>query len=351
MGEKMTEFGIFLPNGSNGYVISEGVKPYPPTFEHHRLIVEEAEKQNFSYALPMVKFKGFGGKTGFWDECLEPFTLTSALAAMSSKLKFIPTVGLLALHPAYTARMTATISNLSQGRVGLNIVTGWNKKEYNSMDLWPGDEHYNDRYEFAAEYVSILKELWETGKCDRKSNYWNLDECSCLPTAKYDIPIISAGQSPAGKAFCGEFADQRFMFGHPPVLDDLEQNKSKKLNYGSYIYLHIITEKTDQQAKAIGEEIIKKADKSAIENMISSSLLDTNKEGTSAALQAALGQSLENGNMAFTSAPVIYGTPKTVASKLNEISERTGCDGFMFSWNDYVSGIKTFGEEVRPYIN
>ena len=70
----MAEYGIFLPNGSNGYVISEGVKPYPPTFEHHKEIVEEAEKNGFSYALPMIKFKGYGGKTGFWDQCLEPFT-------------------------------------------------------------------------------------------------------------------------------------------------------------------------------------------------------------------------------------------------------------------------------------
>ena len=346
----MAEYGIFLPNGSNGYVISEGVKPYPPTFEHHKEIVEEAEKNGFSYALPMIKFKGFGGKTGFWDQCLDPFTLTGALAAITTKLRFIPTVGLLALHPAYTARMTATLANISKGRVGLNIVTGWNKKEYSSMDLWPGQEHYQNRYEFASEYVSILKELWETGACDRKSKYWNLEECSCLPTPKYDIPIISAGQSPAGMDFCSKYADHRFMFGHPPVLKNLEETKNENLNYGSFIYLHIITANTDDEAKNIGEDIIKKADKEAIETMISSSMLDTNKGGGSEAMQAALSQSLEEGNMAFTSAPVIYGTPKTVASKLNAIADKTDCDGFMFSWNDYASGIKIFGEEIRPHL-
>ena len=39
------QYGIFLPNGSNGYVISEGVAPYLPTFEHQKAIVEEAERQ------------------------------------------------------------------------------------------------------------------------------------------------------------------------------------------------------------------------------------------------------------------------------------------------------------------
>ena len=54
--------------------------------------------------------------------------------------------------------------------------------------------------------------------------------------------------------------------------------------------------------------------------------------------------------MAFTSAPVIYGTPKTVAEKIDTIIERTGTSGFMFSWNDYVTGIKVFGEEIRPHL-
>ena len=139
------KFGVFLPNGSDGYVLSEAIEPYLPTFEHQKAIVFEAEKQGLSFALPMIKFKGFGGSTGFWDHCMEPFTLISALAAVTKTLQFIPTVALLALHPAYTARMMATLSNISKGRVGLNIVTGWNSAEYEQMDLWPGPQFYESR--------------------------------------------------------------------------------------------------------------------------------------------------------------------------------------------------------------
>ena len=116
------------------------------------------------------------------------------------------------------------------------------------------------------------------------------------------------------------------------------------------MYVHIITDKSDSKAKAIGEAIIEKADKIAIENMLTSSSLDTNKGGGSEAMIAALSKPLEEGNMAFTSAPVIYGTPKTVAEKLNEIVEKTNTDGFMFSWNDYVEGIKIFGNEIQPHL-
>ena len=42
-GRRVVKFGVFLPNGSNGWVISEAVKPYTPTYEHQKAIVFEAE--------------------------------------------------------------------------------------------------------------------------------------------------------------------------------------------------------------------------------------------------------------------------------------------------------------------
>mgnify|MGYP006174372731 FL=1 len=346
------KFGVFLPNGSDGYVLSEAIEPYLPTFEHQKAIAFEAEKQGLSFALPMIKFKGFGGSTGFWDHCMEPFTLISALAAVTKTLNFIPTVALLALHPAYTARMMATLSNISKGRVGLNVVTGWNSAEYEQMDLWPGSEFYESRYEFASEYISILKDLWTTGRCDRKSKFWKLSDCHCFPTPDYPIPIVSAGQSPAGIKFCDKHVDQRFVFGHPKVLDELELQRSTSTStkYGSYILMHMIVEKTDKKARNIGEEIIRKADKVAISNMISSAQLDTNTGGTSEGVIISLDRSLEEGNSAFITTPVIHGSPLTVAMKLDEIAEKTGADGFMFSWNDFETGIRVFGQEVLPHL-
>ena len=43
------KFGIFLPNGSNGYIISNAIKPYLPTYEHNRDITVEAEKQGMDF--------------------------------------------------------------------------------------------------------------------------------------------------------------------------------------------------------------------------------------------------------------------------------------------------------------
>jgi hypothetical protein len=42
----------------------------------------EAERQGFHMILSMMKYRGFGGETGFWDECIETFTLMSALQGL-----------------------------------------------------------------------------------------------------------------------------------------------------------------------------------------------------------------------------------------------------------------------------
>ena len=107
---------------------------------------------------------------------------------------------------------------------------------------------------------------------------------------------------------------------------------------------------TDQMALEIGNEIIHKADKAAISNIISSAQLDLNKGGTSDHLQAALEQSLEVGNMAFMGFPVIHGSFDTVARKIDEIAESTGIDGMLFSWADFVTGVRDFGQYVMPQL-
>ena len=52
-----------------------------PTFELNKAIVQKAEHYHFDFALSMIKLRGFGGKTEFWDHNLESFTLMAGLAA------------------------------------------------------------------------------------------------------------------------------------------------------------------------------------------------------------------------------------------------------------------------------
>ena len=54
--------GVFLPNGSNGYIISKASPTYVPTYAHNREITLEAERQDLNFVLSMMKYRGFGGE-------------------------------------------------------------------------------------------------------------------------------------------------------------------------------------------------------------------------------------------------------------------------------------------------
>lgn len=136
------DIGVFIPIGNNGWLISKNAPQYKPSFELNKQIVQKAESVGLDFALSMIKLRGFGGETEFWDHNLESFTLMSALAAVTSKIKLFASTAILTLPPGLVARMATTIDSVAPGRFGINVVTGWQSAEYTQMDLWPGDSYF-----------------------------------------------------------------------------------------------------------------------------------------------------------------------------------------------------------------
>ena len=349
------KFGVFLPNGSNGYIPSHGSPVYLPTYQHNVDIAIAAERHGLDFVLSMMKFRGFGGETGYWDSCLESFTLMAGLAAATSKIGLFPSISILSQHPAIVARMVATIDDISGGRCGLNIVTGWNRPEYTQMGMWPGDQHYQRRYEYAAEYVDILKALWADGHCSYQGEFFQLEDCQVFPQPAGDIPLVCADQSPAGREFVAGHANHQFVLTSESnlissVADIRERAQRHQREVGIYALFHMIIGDTDEEASELVDAIIEGADQGAIANILASADLDTNQGGTADQLKAALSQSVEEGNMAFMGIPVIYGAPNTVAQRIKDIEAATGVDGLLFSWPDFVGGIHRFGNDVMPLL-
>ena len=106
------------------------------------------------FALSMIKMRGFGGPSGYWDENLESFTLMAGIASVTRRIQLFASVAVLTVPPAFAARMAVTIDSIAPGRFGMNIVSGWQPTEYKQMGLWPGESHFAKRYEYCSEYVT-----------------------------------------------------------------------------------------------------------------------------------------------------------------------------------------------------
>src|SRR5678816_4774292 len=90
------EIGVFIPIGRNGWIVSTTSPQYNPSFELNKQTTLNAERYGFDFALSMIKLRGFGGQSGFWDQNLESFTLMAGLAAVTSRIKLYATVPTLA---------------------------------------------------------------------------------------------------------------------------------------------------------------------------------------------------------------------------------------------------------------
>ena len=143
------EIGIFLPIAKGGFIISKNVPPTWPTWALNRDVTLKCESLGFDFALSMVKFRGFGGETEYWDHALDSFTLTASLAPITSKIQLIPSVTNLSLHPAVAARMASTIEAVCPSRFGLNIVSGWFKEEFNQ------NNNYNETLKLCHSTVGV----------------------------------------------------------------------------------------------------------------------------------------------------------------------------------------------------
>src|ERR1700730_17579375 len=107
----------------------------------------------------------------------------AGLAAVTTRIQLFASVAVLTIPPALAARMAVTIDSISHGRFGINIVSGWQRAKYIQMGIWPGAEHYV-RYEYSAEYVTIMRELWATDTSDLKGAFFTMDDPYATPNRR-----------------------------------------------------------------------------------------------------------------------------------------------------------------------
>ncbi len=344
------QLGIFIPIGNNGWMMSKNAPQYMPSFDLNKQVAISAEEAGYDFLLSMVKLRGFGGETEFWDHNLESFTLMAGLAAVTKKIELFASVALPTLNPAIVARMATTIDDISGGRFGINIVSGWNQSEYVQSNQWPGDWYYEKRYDYATEYVQIMQDLWKNGVSNRKGDYFQMDDCRMSPPPKKGtVPLVCAGQSDRGMEFCATYGDYQFIIGTADldvVRKDaarlVEASKKSGRDVGVYVLFQIVMGSTDAEAEALFASYRDGADLGAIAFMTGQASLDT--AGATAEKITEM-----KGAFNLNIGPII-GSHSTIAARLDEVAAIPGVKGVMCVFDDYPKATKEFGAKVMPLM-
>ena len=349
------DVGVFIPIGNNGWIASATSPQYMPTFDLNRTIVQRAEHYGLDFALSMIKLHGYGGQTEYWDYNLESFTLMAGLAAVTKRIKLMASVAVLTLPPAMVARMAVTIDSIAPGRFGVNIVSGWQKAEYDQMGLWPGDEYFGYRYDYSSEFVAVMRELWEKGESNFEGRFFTMKDCKLLPHPSRPITIVSAGQSDRGMRFVSDYCDYCFVatngVNNPasiaPTIARLNKATSGAARpIGALVLIMIIADETDEAAEAKLRRYNAGADREALAWMGLQSGMD--KKATKESTAALLGNADQNATASYLQ--TLCGSYATIAAALDEMAAISGVAGVMLAFDDFVLGMEQFGGHIQPLM-
>src|SRR5580692_4066312 len=127
-------------------------------------------------------------------DVMDPFVTLAAAAAATQTLKVGTGVCLVQQRdPIQTAKLVASIDQVSQGRFLFGIGIGWNQDEMENH----GTE-FKSRHKRARENVEAMKAIWTQSKAEYHGEFVNFDPMMAWPkpVTKPHPPVIVGGAFP-----------------------------------------------------------------------------------------------------------------------------------------------------------
>jgi probable F420-dependent oxidoreductase len=124
---------------------------------------------------------------------VDPWVTIGAMGAVTERLRFFTNVYVLPMRDPFTvAKMVATASALTGGRVGLGVGMGWCEEEFDLLG-----EPFRKRGKRADEMLALLAELWSDGWTEHHGEFYDVPRLEMTPTPPSPVPIYVGGMSDA----------------------------------------------------------------------------------------------------------------------------------------------------------
>src|SRR5487761_2504577 len=139
-------------------------------------------------------FPGGGELPKKYYDAMDPFVTLTAAAVATTTLKVGTGVCLVVQRdPIQTAKLVASIDQVSGGRFLFGIGNGWNQDELEDHGV-----KFADRHKVARERVEAMKEIWTKSKPEYHGEFVNFDPMMAWPkpVQKPHPPVIVGGAFP-----------------------------------------------------------------------------------------------------------------------------------------------------------
>jgi alkanesulfonate monooxygenase SsuD/methylene tetrahydromethanopterin reductase-like flavin-dependent oxidoreductase (luciferase family) len=342
--------GTFASNCSGGMTVTKVPERWDNSWANNLRLARLLDDAGIDFMLPIARWIGYGGETNFHGGVLETMTWAAGLLAKTRDICVFATIHTAANHPVVVAKQLATIDQISGGRVGLNIVAGWNKPEYEALGLTLPDDHQT-RYGYAQEWFDIVKALWTSEEAfDWDGAYFKLKNVLGDPRPSTPLPILNAAGSDQGRKFAVRNAD--FLF--TPAIDlsrskdEIAALKQQGKEAGRAVevltFSHVVCRPTEKEARDYLEHSGKThADWDAVDNLVR--LQFAHAHSFPHDLLALIRDRMAAGHGGFP----LTGTPEQVAEGIISLHE-AGFRGSTLSFVDYAEEFPYFRDNVLPIL-
>lgn len=350
MSHNAIKFAYWVPNVSGGLIVSKIEQRTDWGIEYNRKLAQIAEKSGFEYGLTQIRFTaGYGA-----DNQHESVAFSHALLAATEKLKVIAAILPGPWTPAVVAKQLATIDQLTAGRVAINIVSGWFKGEFQAIGE-PWLEH-DERYRRSEEFIQALKGIWTTDNFTFKGDFYRFHNYTLRPKPiqQPHPEIFQGGSSRAARDMAARVSDWYFTNGNTvegikAQVDDIRakaaaNGHSVKIGVNAFI----IARETEEQARAVLQEIIDQADPEAV-NAFGDAAKQAGKaspEGEGNWAKSTF-EDLVQYNDGFKTN--LIGTPKQIAERIVAL-KAVGVDLVLSAFLHFQEEVAYFGEHVLPLV-
>jgi alkanesulfonate monooxygenase SsuD/methylene tetrahydromethanopterin reductase-like flavin-dependent oxidoreductase (luciferase family) len=202
MTKRALRFGLFL---------SQANKPWAQVLDEFRM----AEELGFDTAWLVDHLVDTDGPPE--NGCLEGWTLLSAIAALTSRIRLGVLVSSNTFrHPAVLLKQAVTVDHVSGGRLILGLGTGWHEDEHRRYGIeLPAPPERVDRFGEAVHLISLLMSQQRT---TLEGRHYRLDDARLEPRPVQSprIPILVAAHRPRMLRIAARYADQWDTFAAIP---------------------------------------------------------------------------------------------------------------------------------------
>jgi alkanesulfonate monooxygenase SsuD/methylene tetrahydromethanopterin reductase-like flavin-dependent oxidoreductase (luciferase family) len=350
------KLALFGANCSSGRTYATLPERWDASWDNNFKLARLAEEIGLEALVPIARWKGYGGESNPNGSSFESITWACGLLAATRRIEVFATIHVPLIHPLVAAKQLVTVDHIGQGRLGVNVVCGWNEDEFQMFGVHK--KEHEDRYEQGEEWWTIVKRVWAgTGPFDFPGVHYQLGGVVGQPSPwhRQALTMMNAGSSPAGRDFAIRNSDMHFDGVKTPEASVERIAETKRLCHARgrqievWTPIGVVCRPSKREADDFTDYVVEHADLRAVGHLAemhaSDARLRTDPEG----INRRTGEGPIERQVIARGSYCAIGDPDHVASEIARL-HAAGFDGLALNFVNYLDELPFFGQEVVPRL-